>query len=158
MHFSRHIWISKDILCERSWNCQFVYTPLFLVYMCFKVSVHQNVCVGVEHVCVFVCMCTYLSTPTCPPYFVCPQVLFLPPPLFYPDLTPMCPPCPNPFPGRKVLIEGAGFSLWPVGVHYCVFISKRGLPDWFNIHVSASYSWPRTQRDSSTVKLGLHSK
>ena len=33
-------------------------------------------------------------------------------------------PCPNPFPGRKALIEGAGFSLWPVGAHYCVFISK----------------------------------
>lgn len=60
----------------------------------------------------------------------------------YPSLPPMCAPCPNPFPSRKALIEGAGFSLWPVGAHYCVFISKWGLPDWFNIHVSASYSWP----------------
>lgn len=70
------------------------------------------------------------------------------PPFFpsHPPLPPMCPRCPNPFPGRKALIEGAGFGLWPVGTHYCVFISKWGLPDWFNIHVSASYSWPSTQR------------
>lgn len=48
------------------------------------------------------------------------------PPFFpsHPPLPPMCPRCPNPFPGRKALIEGAGFSLWPVGAHYCVFISK----------------------------------
>lgn len=76
----------------------------------------------------------------------------------YPSLPPMCTPCPNPFPSRKALIEGAGFSLWPVGAHYCVFISKWGLPDWFNIHVSASYSWPYIHTHSSTVKLALHSK
>lgn len=48
------------------------------------------------------------------------------PPFFpsHPPFPPMCPRCPNPFPGRKALIEGAGFSLWPVGAHYCVFISK----------------------------------
>lgn len=57
-------------------------------------------------------------------------------------LTLPCPSCPNPFPGRKALIEGAGLGLWPVGTHYCVFISKWGLADWFNIHVSASYFWP----------------
>uniref|UniRef100_A0A3Q1GG63 Ets2 repressor factor like 1 n=1 Tax=Acanthochromis polyacanthus TaxID=80966 RepID=A0A3Q1GG63_9TELE len=59
-----------------------------------------------------------------PPHSVCPRVLF--PPFFpsHPPLPPMCPRCPNPFPGRKALIEGAGFSLWPVGAHYCVFISK----------------------------------
>lgn len=43
---------------------------------------------------------------------------------FFPSHPPMCPSCPNPFPGRKALIEGAGFGLWPVGAHYCVFISK----------------------------------
>lgn len=74
----------------------------------------------------------------------CPQVLTPLP--FFPSQPPMCPSCPNPFPGRKALIEGAGFSLWPVGAHYCVFISKWGLPDWFNIHVSASYFWPSTHR------------
>lgn len=136
-----------------------MYTLLSVVHTCFKVSLHQNVCVGEMHACVFVCLCTYLPTHLTPPPLFCLSSGPIPSSShFYPDVTPMCPPCPNPFPGRKVLIEGAGFSLWPVGVHYCVFISKRGLPDWFNIHVSASYSWPRTQRDSSTVKLGLHSK
>lgn len=77
---------------------------------------------------------TDVFTHTCTPHHtICPpplSPLFLssgPFPPFspsHPPLPPMCPRCPNPFPGRKALIEGAGFSLWPVGAHYCVFISK----------------------------------
>uniref|UniRef100_A0A3B1JF33 Ets2 repressor factor like 1 n=1 Tax=Astyanax mexicanus TaxID=7994 RepID=A0A3B1JF33_ASTMX len=73
---------------------------------------------------VCVCVCVYFPLQLPPPLLCLSSGPIPPSSPPYPDLTPMCPPCPNPFPGRKALIEGAGFSLWPVGAHYCVFISK----------------------------------
>lgn len=107
--------VIKQSVCVHS----FVSSP----YVLSSISASECVCWCGARVC-FVCMCTYPPPPLCLSSGPIPSSS-----PFYPDLAPMCPPCPNPFPGRKVLIEGAGFSLWPVGVHYCVFISKRGLPD-----------------------------
>lgn len=107
---------------------KFVLIPVALLVFLHTLHVHQNVhgCAELQSL---VCKQMYSHTHALliiqPASLLCLSSGPIPP--FFPShppLPPMCPRCPNPFPGRKALIEGAGFSFWPVGTHYCVFISK----------------------------------